>query len=52
VCPRDSVRGVSCPKPTACIAVGHYYANKTNLTLAEVWNGTTWKFRATKNPSP
>jgi hypothetical protein len=31
-----------------CIAVGQ----ARNLTLAERWNGTTWKVQKTLNPDP
>jgi hypothetical protein len=47
----SSLAAVSCTKAAACTAVGHSYASGTNSTLAEVWNGTTWKFREIRNPS-
>jgi hypothetical protein len=34
---------VSCSLPNACLAVGGYVASSgASLTLAEVWNGSTW----------
>lgn len=48
---------VSCTSANSCTAVGGYSSsNVTNfgvgLTLAEVWDGTTWSLRSTPNPSP
>ena len=44
---------VSChaagPGGTACLAVGHQTHNGVRRTLAELWNGTTWKILATPN---
>jgi hypothetical protein len=44
--------GVSCTSSTACTAVG-WYTNSagTTVTLAEVWNGTSWSVQTTPNPS-
>ena len=33
---------VSCPTTTACTAVGVAQLEKSNVSLAEVWDGTTW----------
>jgi hypothetical protein len=43
---------VSCTAAKACVAVGSYLASSGDtLTLAEVWNGTTWAIQSTPNPS-
>lgn len=47
-----SLEGVTCPKPSSCIAVGQYEnAAGQYETLAEGWNGTRWRIEATPNPS-
>jgi hypothetical protein len=38
---------VSCPTSTECIAVGSWFRGTTGLTLAEAWNGSTWKVVST-----
>lgn len=45
--------GVSCSSATACIAVGSSFsrASDSDVTLAERWNGTTWKLQSTPNPA-
>jgi hypothetical protein len=48
--------GVSCTSATACTAAG-VYENSSNpafpdTTLAERWNGKSWKIQATLNPGP
>jgi hypothetical protein len=48
--------GVSCTSATACTAAG-VYENSSNpafpdTTLAERWNGRSWKIQATPNPGP
>jgi hypothetical protein len=44
--------GVSCISATACTAVGQYdNSSDTDVTLAEVWNGTSWTVQSTPNPS-
>ena len=48
----SSLYGVSCPAANACTAVGAYTDDSgRELTLAEVWNGTSWDIQATPNPS-
>jgi hypothetical protein len=44
--------GVWCASAAACTAVG-YYDNRSGVyvTLAEAWNGSRWKVRATPNPA-
>jgi hypothetical protein len=43
---------VSCTTPTACTAVGSYLITSvTDVTLAEVWNGTAWAIQPTPNPT-
>jgi hypothetical protein len=45
--------GVSCTSATACTAAGSYYPTPARLlgTLAEAWNGVSWKLQATPNPA-
>jgi hypothetical protein len=48
-----SLATVSCPGPASCMAVGYYGFNNgtgTSVTLAEQWNGTTWRQRTTPTP--
>jgi hypothetical protein len=45
----SSLLGVSCTSASSCTAVGQYLASTSNLTLAEVWNGTAWHTRSTPN---
>jgi hypothetical protein len=48
-----SLAGVSCTSAGACTAAGYYYnASETELSLAEVWNGTSWTFQSTPSPGP
>ena len=45
---------VSCSSSHACMAVGGYEANfhpHGQLPLAEAWNGTTWRVKATPRPT-
>ena len=43
--------GVSCTSATVCTAVGNYTTTTTNkVTLAERWNGRTWKVQPTPIP--
>ena len=44
--------GVSCRSATACTAVGAYRdTSGVQVSLAEVWNGTSWSIETTPNPS-
>ncbi len=44
--------GVSCASAIACTAVGAYRdSSGVEVSLAEVWNGTSWSIGATPNPS-
>jgi hypothetical protein len=44
--------GVSCATPRACTAVGAYFTSPdTYFTLAEYWNGSTWRIQPTPNPA-
>jgi hypothetical protein len=51
---RAYMNGVSCVSVSACTAVGNYNSyvggSVPTLTLAEVWNGTSWAIQATPNP--
>jgi hypothetical protein len=45
--------GVSCVTADTCEAVGQYTSNDTQpLTLAEMWNGSTWHQQQTPDPGP
>jgi hypothetical protein len=47
---KPELDGVSCTSPTACTAVGFYYAGSpiaSPVALAEVWNGTSWSTQTT-----
>ncbi len=46
-----SLNGVSCTATTFCEAVGTTTVAGKQVTLAETWNGTTWKVQTTTNPS-
>ncbi|HXY42730.1 MAG TPA: hypothetical protein VEH29_00950, partial [Acidimicrobiales bacterium] len=49
----DSLSGVSCTAASVCTAVGSYTnASEGVMTVAEAWNGTSWKIQATANPAP
>jgi hypothetical protein len=43
--------GVMCAGNTSCTAVGFQYGSSDQLTLAEIWNGTSWNVEATPTPS-
>lgn len=46
-----TLNAVSCPSLSACIAVGQYRNGAGfEVTLAETWNGRTWKLIRTPNP--
>jgi len=48
-----SLNGVSCTSASACTAVGGILSNSGDVvTLAERWNGTSWKIQSTTNPGP
>ena len=48
----SALTGVSCTSSTMCTAVGDSEnSDENNVTLAEVWNGTTWSIQSTPNPS-
>jgi hypothetical protein len=47
-----ALSGVSCPAANVCTAVGKYKNGAgTYVTLAERWNGTSWKIQPTPNPA-
>lgn len=48
----DVLFHVSCVSATSCLAVGYRYDSKvknSDLTLAEIWNGATWRVQAALN---
>ncbi len=49
----SNLYGVSCPAATACTAVGTAFhkTGSIDVNLAETWNGTRWRVRATPNPA-
>jgi hypothetical protein len=50
--PFSGLSGVSCTLPARCVAVGtRIGASDGYQTLAESWNGTSWRTLATPNPS-
>jgi hypothetical protein len=50
--PFSVLSGVSCTAAKACAAVGFYEnGSGVEVTLAEVWNGTSWSIQTTPNPS-
>ena len=47
-----SLQGVSCSSASACLAVGDYLdASGDEVTLAEVWDGTSWSVQSTPDPA-
>ena len=49
--PGGQIESVSCVTATACTAVGSYSnTSGATVTLAEAWNGTSWKKQRTPNP--
>lgn len=48
----SSLAGISCPQPSACLAVGRYEnPSRTNRTLAEAWDGTHWSIVPSATPT-
>ena len=47
----NTLRSVSCTATSACTAVGYYTNDHTGVTIAERWNGTSWKVQPTPNPT-
>jgi len=49
----DTFDGLSCATASACAAVGFYATAATiaNLTMAQSWNGTSWKLQSSANPA-
>ena len=45
----SELRGVACPSPTVCFAVGFRDTSHGNATLIERWNGTTWSVMSSPN---
>ena len=43
--------GVQCAKANACTAVGESESGSTYQTLAERWNGSSWKTESTPSPT-
>src|SRR6516165_5587496 len=52
VIPTGQLLWVSCPAANSCMAVGTYSkASGPGVTLAERWNGTSWRILPTANPA-
>src|SRR6516165_9924069 len=52
VIPTGQLFGVSCPAANSCMAVGTYVkASGAGVTLAERWDGTSWRILPTPNPA-
>lgn len=50
--PGGQLGSVSCPSANACTAVGSdLNASGVTVTLAEAWNGTSWRRQSTPNPA-
>jgi hypothetical protein len=48
----SALNGVSCPSGSACTAVGQFAVKSgAQLTLAERWNGRSWRIQRTPNPA-
>jgi hypothetical protein len=50
----DALNAVSCPSASYCIAVGYSFDSVglgSPQTLAERWNGTSWRVLSTPNPA-
>jgi len=49
----NNLNGVSCPSTNDCEAVGYEWSSWSGLpvSLAEVWNGTTWTAQGTPSPA-
>jgi hypothetical protein len=48
----SALNGVSCPSGSACTAVGQLAVRSgAQLTLAERWNGRSWRIQPTPNPA-
>src|SRR6516162_4181622 len=48
----SALNGVSCPSGSACTAVGQFVTGSgAQRTLAERWNGRSWRIQPTPNPA-
>src|SRR5262250_685720 len=48
----SALNGVSCPSGSACTAVGQFAVGSgAQRTLAERWNGRSWRIQRTPNPA-
>src|SRR5262249_7248558 len=51
VSPTGQLNWVSCPAANSCVAVGTYVKSSgAGVTLAEQWNGTTWRIQPVPSP--
>jgi hypothetical protein len=48
----SALNGVSCPSSSACTGVGQFAVESgVQLTLAERWNGSSWRIQPTPDPA-
>jgi hypothetical protein len=48
---QSALKDVACTSATSCVAVGSFFNGTDTLTLAEVWNGSSWSIQSTPNPT-
>ena len=49
---RNTLRGVSCPTTTGCMAVGDYFDRSgIHVASAERWDGSSWAIQSAPNPA-
>jgi hypothetical protein len=46
----DLLAGVACPSSSGCVAFGFSRGSGTPRTMAQRWNGATWRLQGTQNP--
>ncbi|MGO9197170.1 MAG: hypothetical protein ACLQK4_08585 [Acidimicrobiales bacterium] len=47
----SALDAISCVGTKFCVAVGDYFVSSTESSLAEVWNGKSWKLLISPNPT-
>ena len=47
----NGLEGVSCLRPSSCVAVGYYSNGTHGQTLIESWNGSAWSIASSPNTS-
>ena len=46
----SKLSGIACTAMRACVAVGSYVGAEGSATLAEVWDGSSWRIAPSANP--